>query len=126
MEEFVDIKDFVLVDDFSFYWFLALCFFGVLLLFFILYKLFYIFKKRGKSKLAIAKENLQKLDFIDPKKTAYTISKNAPLLAQNDMQKEFLEELNASLSKYKYQKNVPSFSEEDKDRFKTFMDLCDV
>ncbi len=126
MEKLVDIKDFVHVSDNSLYIFLALCIFGLLSLVFVAYKIFYMYKKRGKSQRQKAKEILEKLDFKDAKKSAYTISKYALFVAKDDMQKEFLSELNKELLKYKYQKNVPTFSQKDKEKFKTFMDLCDV
>ncbi len=126
MEKLVDIKDFVEVVEPSLYIFIALCIVVALVLMFAFYKLFSLFKKRAKSTEVLAKEALQDLDFKDAKKTAYAISKNALVLAKSDMQKEFLDELNQALVKYKYQKNVPSFSDKDKEKFETFMELCDA
>ena len=70
---------------------------------------------------------LENLDFIDIKKTAYTISKYASLLAKEERQIRLLNELNEDLSKYKYKKEVSAnFSKEIKNKFTIFMDTIDV
>lgn len=126
MEKLADIKGFVQIEDVSFYIFLAILAFIVLVLIFVGFKIYDYLKNKGKSKKQIAKENLENLDFKDSKKSAYTISKFAPYLLEDEGQKDMFKKLEKTLIKYKYQKNVPDFSDEDKKVFKTFMDLCNV
>lgn len=126
MDKLIDIKGFVDVPDVSLYLFLAILIFAFLLLIFAGLKAYKYFKTKGKNPKDIAKKKLSNLDFKDAKKAAYAISKYGLDLAQNDNQKEFLDELSRDLAKYKYQKNVPEFADEDKKRLKTFMELCDA
>ncbi len=126
MEQLVDIKPFVTVDDSSLYIFIALCLAAALLLIFAILKLVSFYKNRKPSPREKAYKNLSSIDFKNAKSSAYTISKNAFILAQSELQKEYLQELNEALEKYKYQKNVPDFKQEDKQKLKTFMELCDV
>lgn len=126
MDKLVDIKDFTQVPDVSLYIFLSLTLFVLLVLVFAGLKLYKYLKSKGKSDKEKAKEILQNLDFKNAKLCAYTITKYAPFLVENDASSDMLEELTNSLSKYKYQKNVPEFNQKDKEMFKTFMDLCNA
>lgn len=124
MEKLVDIKDFVQISDSSFYIFLAIVAFVLLILALLGYKIYRYFAKKSKSEKQIARENLEKLDFKYSKKSAYTISKFAPYLIEDDAQRDTFEKLEKALVKYKYQKDVPSFSAQDRKLFNTLMDLC--
>ncbi len=126
MEKLADIKDFTTVNDYSFYIFLGIVGAIVLILIVAILKLVHFLKHRQKSQAQIAKEILLSIDFSNSKQASYQISKYGIFLAKNDLCIEFLGSLNEKLAKYKYQKNVPDFSEEDRMEFKKFMELCDV
>ncbi len=125
MEKLADIKDFTQVSDYSFYLFIFLCLLALLIVGFLVYKIFHFFKHKQKSKREIALEVLKNIDFSNSKKASYAISKYGAYLPQNEAGEEFLQRLNEKLAKYKYQKIVPEFSDEDRKEFKAFMDLCD-
>ncbi len=125
-EKLVPIKDFVSVSDVSFYIFLALALGLFLLILAGALWLVSAIKNRKKTPIYKAKKILNELDFKDAKKSSYAISKYGFILAQNDLSKEFLVELNKRLEKYKYQKTVPNMSQEDRAEFVKFMELCDV
>lgn len=126
MDKLVDIKDFAQIPDFSLYMFVGILLFGFLVLVFIGLKIYKYFKVKTKSEKQIAKEMLENLDFSNAKKSAYTISKFAPILVENEASKDLLLKLQPLLAKYKYQKNVPDFSQKDKEKFNTFMKVCNV
>ncbi len=126
MEKLIDIKDFTQVDDSSFYLFLALCVLAAFILVFLTFKILKFFKLKAKSKKQKAKEALKNIDFTDSKHTAYKISKFAPFITESEAQKGLLNELLKTLEKYKYQKNVPPFNEDDKLHVKMFLEACDV
>lgn len=124
MDKLVEIKDFAQISDSSFYIFLAIVASVLLILVFLGYKIYRYFTKRVKSHKQIAKENLENLDFTNSKKSAYTISKFTPYLLEDDGQRDMFKKLEKALIKYKYQKDVPAFLDEDKRLFNTLMDLC--
>lgn len=126
MDKLVDIKGFVDIPDASLYIFLAIVIFTILVLIFLGLKIYRYFSNSKKDLKLISREKLTNLDFKNSKDTAYTISKYAPFLVENDAQKEFLDEFLQSLAIYKYQKTVPEFTKEDMEKLKTFMDLCNV
>ncbi len=126
MEKLAPIKDFVLIDDISLYIFIFLIMILFCTLIFIALKTVNYFKNRKASKYEIAKEKLKNIDFSNAKQASYKISKYAATIAKTDLDKENLQTLNEKIAKYKYQKNVPEFSEEDKNEFKKFMELCNV
>ncbi len=126
MEKLAPIKDFIQVSDVSLYIFIFLLSFGVLVLIFAVLRVISFLKHKQKSQIQIAKEKLKNIDFSNSKQASYDISKYAIYLTQNSSHEEFLNELNQRLAKYKYQKNVPEFSEVDKIEFKKFMELCNV
>lgn len=126
MDKLVDIKGFVEVFDISFYLFLGTLTLIFLILIFSSLKIYKYFKTKEQSSTKKAKEKLKNLDFTNPKKAAYTISKYAPILATNELRKDLLSELTQELSKYKYQKNVPNFTTKDREKFNIFLEVCNA
>ena len=121
-----DIKPPVEVPDSSFWLFLALIIAFLLLLL----ALFYWFKYKKSSKrrrrfdpVLEAKEKLKRIDFTDSKMAVYTFDEYLPVLIGDDeeMLKSF-ENLQKDLEKYKYKKDVPKLSEEDRLKIKNFID----
>ncbi|SFP51312.1 hypothetical protein [Hydrogenimonas thermophila] len=120
-----DIKPPVEVPDSSYWLFLAL----IITIFLLLLALVYWFKyKRGSKRrkrfdpVLEVKEKLKKIDFTDSKMAVYTFDEYLPVLIGDDqeMLQEF-ENLQKDLEKYKYKKDVPKLSEQDRLNMKKFI-----
>lgn len=115
MEGLKDIKGFVAVPDQSFFYFM-LTLSGVVLLLSLLLVLFLWYRKpKRKRKRLTSKEqaiiNLKAIDFTDTKEAVYSFSENAQHIVDEH---EGLQSLLLQLERYKYKKEVPSLSLEDK------------
>lgn len=115
MEELRDIKGFVEVPDESFFY-LMLTLFGLgLLLALIFWSLWWLRKPKRRSKKlsakALAKLELQKIDFSDTKEAVYAFSENAQVISPEH---PALLSLLSRLETYKFKKEVPELSSEDK------------
>ena len=81
-------------------------------------------KKVDKRKLWL--EELYKIDWSNPKDTAYRITKYGRLLSEDDERRERMyEHLLPLLEKYKYRKVVDSADDEVKREFEIFRRVCD-
>lgn len=125
MNNFVEIKPFVTIPDTSLFLFLTLVSI-VILGFLLLFVRFLHNKKEYEQQNKPTKPQFFNLDFQNSKKTAYFITKNAPLLIETLHQKHAFDKLLRRLEKYKYKRHVPSISKDDKEEIKTFLELCDV
>jgi hypothetical protein len=77
-------------------------------------------KRRRKRKLSpqeLAKIELESIDFNNTKNAVYTFSEFMRFLVDNETQQEF-EKLINKLELYKYKKEIPSLSLEDKEAMK--------
>jgi hypothetical protein len=110
VEGLKDIKDIVTIEDYSLYIFVLLVILALTILFFVIKKI--INYKRVISPIKKAKKELKNLDLSDTKQSAYTLAKYAPLLSDEDLE---------YLNKYKYKKEVDSFSQEDLEKIKGFL-----
>jgi hypothetical protein len=126
LSQLKDIKPPVEVPDSSFWFFLAL----IITIFLLLLALVYWFKyKRGSKRrkrfdpILEAKEKLKRIDFTDSKMAVYTFDEYLPVLIGDDqeMLKSF-ENLQKDLEKYKYKKDVPKLSEQDRLNMKKLID----
>lgn len=126
MDELRDIKPLVQIPDFSLYVLVFVVFVAILVLVLVAMRVYSHFKNAKKSKIVVAKKALKELDFTHSKKTAYIITKYASYLIKNSFHQELYDELLGVMSKYKYQKEVPLISDEDREKIKTFLEACDV
>ena len=115
MEELRDIKGFVEVPDESFFY-LMLSFFALgLLLSFLGWLYVWLRKPKRRSKKlsakALAKLELHKIDFSDTKEAVYAFSENAQIVSPEHPE---LLSLLPTLEAYKFKKEVPQLSDEDK------------
>ena len=111
MDQLRDIKGLMDIEDYSLYIFIALVLFAMVLLYILIRFLVKYFRKNTPIK--IAKKKLKALDLSDTKQSAYTVSKYAPYLNQ--------EEDFSYLEKYKYKKENLEFSNEDKENLERFL-----
>jgi len=111
VDQLRDIKGLMDINDYSLYIFIALVI-GLLILLYVLVK--YIVKfLRKNTPIKIAKKKLKAVDLNDTKQSAYTITKYAPFINQ--------EEDFSYLEKYKYKKESLEFSQEDKENLEWFL-----
>ena len=119
MEELRDIKGFVEVPDESFFYSVLMMFFlGILLAFFAWLYSRWREPKRRKRRLSakeLAKLRLSEIDFIDTKEAVYTFSEAGQVLSPEH---PALLSLLSQLEQYKFKKEVPELSEEDKREMK--------
>jgi len=107
MPQIRDIKPIVDIPDFSIY--LALFFAGIILIALIvfLYNLIYKFfhdRKRMLKKAVFKK--LKEVDFENPKRAAYDITRYGRYLICDDKSQKIYDELILLLEKYKYKKEI--------------------
>jgi hypothetical protein len=120
LEKLKDIQSIVPIDEYSLYYFIALCgavLLSACLIMIIATKLYKKIKSRPKK---IALNKLKNIDFSNPKKAAYVITKHAKLFYKNSLYDQLIRELEI----YKYKKNVPDFSNKSKDLFDSFLKEC--
>jgi hypothetical protein len=121
-----DIKPLVEIPDNSFFIFLALVIFGLILLISIAFVLIRFFKNRKKSDRKRYFEILENIDFSNPKRSAYDITKYSRLLARNEREIRLCNDLIEDLEQYKYKKEVKDIDKSIQAKFSNFLDVIDV
>ena len=124
-----DIKPLVPIEDYSFYYFLAVSVIAVVLLVGVFYLLLKWLKQRKKENLR--KKHLEILRSIDlrgdPKKAAYMLTKYGSTFKDDDARhKEMYENMISKLERYKYRKEVEPFDDETLSIIELYRDICDV
>lgn len=123
-----DIKPILEVQEYSLYYFLALCLFGILLLL----GLAYVFYKKMKAKkrFNIRQEHrklLKNLDTNDTKNAAYSITLYGFTFKDDSPRhSEMYKNLSQRLEAYKYKKNVECFDEEVLGYIELYKGMVDV
>ena len=116
-----DIEPLEEIVDYSLYITLVLALF----LFSIFYFLILNLKKKKPTLKEITLKRYKEIDFKNPKKDAYDITKYANILATNPKSKEIKERLLKKLEIYKYKKNVPSFDSEAIALYNLFLEVVE-
>jgi len=111
VDQLRDIKGLMAIEDYSLYVFIALVI-GLLVLIYLFIKFLVNFLRKN-TPIKIAKKKLKTLDLSDTKLSAYTVTKYAPYLTQ--------EEDFSYLEKYKYKKENLEFLQEDKENLERFL-----
>ena len=123
-----DIKPLVEIQDYSFYYFLALCIVGVLILLGVLYLVYHFYKH--KHKFNIRKEHfklLKKVNFKDAKKAAYDITYYGHTFKDDSPRHtKAYEDLLHRLEKYKYKKVVDKLDSETIHFIELYRGMIDV
>lgn len=121
MDNLKDIKPLVVVADNSFtYLLIVLAIILLMLLIAGYYGWRKIQLKRRNDKKRIALKILKALDFNDSKATAYTFSRYANALVNDDNAKDF-EKINTALINYKYKKQVNQLEQDLLEQIKLFI-----
>ena len=126
MEGLRDIRTLEEIPDISFYLFLIMIVFSLLVLGGIIIMIVRHFK--GKKEDLTRKEVLKRLenmDFDDSKDAAYKITKYARYLAKDERSQKIFETLQKQLHKYKYTPNPPSFDAETIGQYNLFLEVVD-
>ncbi len=127
MLEINDIKSLEQIPDFSIYIYYSLIFLSLAFLSVLLY---FIYKYINRDKNSPQKQYyaiLKNIDFSDPKKAAYDISKYGRLIAKSEREKILINDIYHELEEFKYKKTVTrSIPKSIKVKFETFMESLDV
>ena len=119
-----DIKPLLPIPDISIYLFAALIGVGMLVVGVLLYFGWRRWRRHRKIDPRIHwLEQLDRIDYNNPKKAAYIMTRYGRLLAEEKRQKEILQQLLPLLERYKYKKEVPPLDEETKRYMKLFIEM---
>jgi len=117
-----DIEGLVTIKDYSLYITLALTL-TLLSLSYLIYKIYKKNKNKTPTKEELALEYYQDIDFSNPKKAAYLITKYGFILAKNQKSKEIYKELLKDLTRYKYKKQVEPFNDKTIGLYNLFLEV---
>ncbi len=126
MEELRDIRGLEEISDLSFYLFVGASLF-VLLIIGLLVFLFYRHFK-SKKELNLRKEVLERLEnvnFDNPKKAAYEITKYGRFLVENEQSEKIFLELERKLERYKFTKEVSPIDKDTINQYDLFIKMLD-
>ncbi|WP_300363406.1 hypothetical protein [Hydrogenimonas sp.] len=119
-----DIKPLLPIPDISIYLFFGLVTVVLLVAGVLVYFLWKWWVKHRKADPRIQwLKQLDAIDFDQPKKAAYLMTKYGRLLAEDKRRQEILEQLIPKLERYKYKKEVPPLDEEVKRFMKLFIEM---
>ena len=123
-----DIKTIVEVQEYSFYYLLAVSAVAVLLLLAIIYLIYRYFKNKNFYNERMEHfKIINTLDLNDTKKTAYAMSLyGATFKDDGDRQKGMYENLITRLEAYKYKKSVDMFDKETLSYIELYKGMIDV
>jgi len=126
MDKLRDIKELEPIGDISFYLFIAMILFVLL----IIGSLIYMFYKRRKDRVENltrdeVKRRLLNVDLSNSKKAAYEITKYGRYLADDERSKKIFSKLEQILERYKFIPKVPEFDDETKRQFNLFLEVID-
>ena len=120
-----DIKPLLEIPDSSYYIYWGLISLVILLavgvLFFMLKKLW------DNRKVNLAKgylEAIQKINWVDTKKSAYEATHYARLLATDERRKELFSQLEPMLEQYKYKKEVEELDQDTQNKFNLYVQVA--
>ncbi len=126
MQDLRDIRGLEEIPDISFYLFVIMIAFGLLVLGGMLIMIVRHFK--GKKEDLTAKEvrkRLENIDFSNAKDAAYKITKYARYLAKEERSQKIFEALEKKLERYKFTPNPPPFDEETIGQYNLFLEVID-
>ena len=119
-----DIKPLLPIPDISIYLFSGLVIVGLLVTGAVIFFAWRWWQSHRKTDPRIRwLEQLDKIDYENPKKAAYIMTKYGRLLAEDKRRQEILEQLIPRLERYKYRKEVPPLDEETKRFMKLFIEM---
>jgi len=123
-----DIKPLLEIEDYSFYYFLALIIVVIFLVVAIIYLIVKWFRNRNKFNIRVENYKLlNKIDLEDTKNSAYLITLYGTTFKDDSQRhKEMFENINSRLESYKYKKDVPKFDDETVSYIEIYRGMIDV
>ena len=123
-----DIEPLMIVQDYSFYYFLLILSILLALLALVGYLLLRYFRAKKRVNIRLLhKKEIEKLDINDTKAFAYGITKYGYTFKDDSPRhSQMYENLVDRLSAYKYKKGVDSFDEETKSYIAIFREMCNA
>lgn len=126
LEGLKDIRALQEVPDISFYLFVIMIVFAVLILAGIATMIYRHFssKKKDLTRKEVLKR-LENIDLEDSKDAAYKITKYARYLATDKRSQKIFTQLESKLSRYKYIQNPPPFDDDTIGQYNLFLEVVD-
>ncbi len=122
-----DIKPLVEIPDNSIYLYYGLILFAILFAITIIYLIYSFFKYKKESTQKIYFQKIKNINFNNQKEAAYTISKYGQLLDKDERENRLFQELNNSLTEFKYKKEISQdISNDIKAQYDIFMETLNV
>ena len=118
-----DIKPLVQIPDYSIFLFSAVIIALVLVVISLIIFLFKYLKNRRDNLRKNYLKALKNIDFSNPKKSAYEITKYAKLLAKDERSMQIYEDLIQKLEVYKYRKDVAQIDGDVKKYYRLFIEV---
>ena len=113
-EQLREIRDLAEIPDLSFYFFIAITAVVILFVGTVAYMFWQNYRKKRNTRLRRAVfKKLVSVDFSNPKKAAYAITRYGRFLADEERSKKLFDQLLPRLEKYKYTPDPPPFDPED-------------
>jgi len=125
-EQLRDIKPLMEIPDSTYYIYWGLIIFMAVLLTGILF--FVVKKLLDNRKVNLQKgylEAINKIDWVETKKSAYEATHYARLLATDERRKELFSQLEPKLEQYKYKKEVDKIDDETQKLFNLYVQVAD-
>lgn len=122
-----DISTIVAIPDYSLYYFIALVgalVMGIGITLYLLWR--YIANKRRLDRKKAAYLQLRAQELDDSKTMAYLLSATAVLFKENTRIQQQYDDLHQRMQRYKYQKEVPPFSDDDRAQIELYLDLIEA
>lgn len=121
-----DIKDIVKIPDNSIFIYFSLVFIAFIIVISIIIYIIKYFKNKKINKRKTYFNILKDIEFKEPKRDAYTVTKYLRLLVREDREKRLANELINDLEAYKYKKEVSDIDTNIKNKLTTLLDILDV
>ena len=123
-----DIKPLVEIHEYSLYYFIGVSLLAALLLLGLSYLIYRWFKNRKKFNKRAEHYNLfHKVDYSNPKKAAYDLTRYGATFKDDDERhKKAYENMREKLQKYKYKKNVEDFDADTLHVIELYKEMIDV
>ena len=126
IEGLIDIKPYLEIEDYSFYWLSAIVLFGVVLfalLLWIVISRFLEHRRSNKDKFYL--EKIKTVDWSDAKQAAYGVTYFGRLITKDQRSSEIYDQLLPSLEQYKYKKEIPKLDKQSLALYNLFVQVLD-
>ena len=117
-----DIESLEKIEDYSIFFLTVSILISIILVIYLI-KLYIRKINKPLTKEELALIGYKNIDFSNPKKAAYLITKYGYILAKDQKSKNIYKELLQNISQYKYKKSVEPFSQESINLYNLFLEV---